>query len=110
MIRHDDFTQLWPRLMARLRDELLSSDRMRPVIVDFYCKSGKHRSVGLAWTLTKILREHQNVELWHTMRGYWQLGCCYECDECATATPEKLALLEEVCPECEALRKRRECH
>ena len=83
---------------------------MCPIIVAFFCRSGKHRSVGLAWTLTKIPREHDwNVELWHAMRGYWQFGCCCECDECATDTPEKLALLEGVRPECEALPKRREC-
>ena len=49
IIRHRDFSQVRPRLVMRLRDELLSSDRMRPVIVAFFCKSGKHRSVGLAW-------------------------------------------------------------
>ena len=94
--------------MTRLRDELLSNDRMRPVIVAFYCKSGKHRSVGLAWTLTKILREHDwNVELWQTMREYWQFGSCCECAECATDTPSKLALLAEVRPESGLLPKPR---
>ena len=48
--------------------------------------------------MTKILREHDwNVELWHTMRGYWHLGCCCECAE--PDTPEKMAFLEEVRPE-----------
>ena len=100
-IRHDDFMQVWLRLMRRLRDELLSRiSPMRPASAAFYCKSGKHRSVGLAWTLTKILREHDwNVELWHTMREYWQFGSCCECAECATDTPSKLALLAEGRPE-----------
>ena len=99
IIRHRDFLLGWPPLMMRLRDELLSNDTMRPLIVAFYCKSGKHRSVGLAWALTQILRrEHDwNVELWHTMREYWHIGPCRECDECATDTPEKLALLAS-CP------------
>ena len=94
-----------------LRDALLRTDPAHPAIVAFYCKSGKHRSVGLAWALTKFLRQEPswNVELWHTMREYWHLGSCRECAECATDTPEKLALLEAVRPECEALPKRREC-
>ena len=98
---------VWPRLVMRLRDELLSSDRMRPVIIAFYCKSGKHRSVGLAWTLTKILREHDwNVDLWHAMREYWSFDSCKECAECATDTPTKLALLAEVRPRSELLPRR----
>ncbi len=87
--------------MMRLRDEVLNGDPMRPVIVAFYCKSGKHRSVGLAWTLNKILLRQEpawNVELWHTMREYWHLGSCRECAECARETPSKLALLAEIRP------------
>ena len=104
LIRHDDFKVLWPRLLRRVCDELNSSNRMRPVIVAFYCKSGKHRSVGLAWILTQILREHDwNVELWHMMREYWHLGSCNECIECATDTEAKRALLREVRPQAELL-------
>ena len=93
-----------------MRSELPGNDTMRPLIVAFYCKSGKHRSVGLAWALTQILRrEHDwNVELCHTMREYWHIGSCRECAARTTDTPEKLALLEDR-PDCEALPKRREC-
>ena len=85
--------------MMRLHAEL-RRDPMRPLIVAFYCKVGKHRSVALAWTLTNISRRDPalNVELWHTMREYWHLGSCRECAECATDTPSKLALLAEIRP------------
>ena len=103
--------QLWPRLMASLKDELLSrEDRKRPIIVAFYCKSGKHRSVGLAWTLTKILRSKGwNVDLWHTMQHYWAFDTCRECAMCANDTPEKLGLLFQVNPISQALPQRSDC-
>ena len=100
MISHPDFKLVWPDLIERLRIELRRSDPMRPVYVAFYCKVGKHRSVALAWTLTNILRQEPalNVELWHTMREYWNFGSCRECAECATDSREKLALLANIRP------------
>ena len=56
-------------MMWRFCDTLRTTDPAHPIIVAFYCKSGKHRSVGLAWALTTLLRERGwVVELRHTMR------------------------------------------
>ena len=64
-----DCKPVWARMMWRFRDALNTTDPSHPIIVAFYCKSGKHRSVGLAWALTTLLRERGwVVELRHTMR------------------------------------------
>ena len=97
ILRHPNFLQVWPRLTRRLPDALLDRDHSRPADVAFYCKSGKHRSVGLAWALTHMLRElGWNVDLWHSMREYWHIGSCRECPQCAADNPSKLALLANV--------------
>ena len=100
IVTHRDFAAVWSRATWHLGDALSRADTAHPVIVAFYCKSGKHRSVGLAWALTKILRERDwNVELRHTMREYWHIGSCRECAECARDTDEKLALLDDIRPQ-----------
>ena len=100
LVRHRDFAKVWPRLMWRLSDALHNTDHAHPVAVAFYCKSGKHRSVGLAWALTKILRErYWDVGLRHTMREYWHLGSCRERGACARDTNDKPALLESFRPQ-----------
>ena len=100
IVTHRDFATVWSRVTWNLSDALSRADPASPVVVAFYCKSGKHRSVGLAWALTKILRERDwNVELRRTMREYWHIGSCRECAERARDTDEKLALLDDIRPQ-----------
>ena len=100
IVTHSDFATVWSRVTWHLSDALSRAAPTSPVVVAFYCKSGKHRSVGLAWALTKILRERDwGVELRHTMREYWHIGSCRECAECARDSDEKLALLNAIRPQ-----------
>ena len=68
-MQHRDFNQVWPSLMQNLQAELAVEHSQRPLDIVFFCKSGKHRSVGLAWVLSKTLIPlGYNTELWHAMR------------------------------------------
>ena len=68
-----------------------------PIDVVFYFKSGKRRSVGLAWLLTQYLRKlNYSADLWHAMREYWHIGSCRECALCALDSPEKQRLVQKL--------------
>ena len=63
-----------------------------PIVLCFYCKSGKHRSVALAALMYFLAHsfprmntpKFEKVRLWHAMRGYWDApSCCNECVECS---------------------------
>ena len=61
----------------------------------FTAKSGKRRSVALAWLLTQYLRQlNYSVHLWHPMREYWHIGSCRECDQCSKDPIDKLKLAQ----------------
>ena len=91
---HRDFEPLWAPLIGKLREKLATASSV-PINVVFYCKSGKHRPVALAWLLTQYLRTlNYSVDLWRSMREYWHIGSCRECDLCARGSPDKLRLVQ----------------
>ena len=54
IVEHSCFEPVWQGLITKLRLELLNDAAASvPINVVFYCKSGKRRSVGLAWLLTQ---------------------------------------------------------
>ena len=61
----------------------------------FTAKSGKRRSVALAWLLTQYLRQRNySADLWHPMREYWHIGSCRECVQCNKDSIEKFKLVQ----------------
>jgi hypothetical protein len=51
--------------------------------------------VALAWLLTQYLRHlNDSVDLWHSMREYWHIGSCRECDQCNKDSIDKLKLVQ----------------
>ena len=79
-----------------------------PVNVLFYCKSGKHRSVALAWLLTQYLRKpNYSVDWRRSMREYWHIGSCRrESYLCARGSPDKLRLVQTLLEWRDAPRRR----
>ena len=72
------------RMTTKLRNKRSTTNAETKIVV-FYCKSGKRLSVALAWPLTQHLRQlNYSVDLWHSMREYWHIGSCRECDQCNT--------------------------
>ena len=63
--------------------------------------------MALAWWLTQYLRKlNCSVDLWHSMREYWHIGSCRECDLCARDSPDKLRLVQTLLERRDAPRRR----
>ncbi|MCP4243295.1 MAG: hypothetical protein GY772_22285 [bacterium] len=68
------------------------------LVVAFFCRKGRHRSVACAWLAEQLFIERRCVvEVWHAMRDFWQLGTCNECRACAAGGPAKQAAFERAC-------------
>ena len=90
IVHHGDFSPLWIRIMLQVRAAVIEEDPAQPLTIVLYCKSGKHRSVALAWlTYCALLQLNYKAELWHAMRGYWELGSCNECQHCRQNDDQK---------------------
>ncbi len=115
LVEHPDFPEFWRVLWERMNRRLAQvfvqpaaggsaprtdaaggsaprTDAPGLTIV-FYCKKGRHRSVAAAWLATQLLgKRGYNVQQFHAMRDFWQLGTCNECAACAACTEAKLKL------------------
>ena len=100
---HRDFEPLWAPLITKLRQELANA-AASSVPINVACK---RRSVSLARLLTQYLRKlNYSVDLWHSMREYWHIGSCRECDLCARGSPDKLRLVQTLLERRDAPRRR----
>ena len=87
LVRHSEFPGKWSACIRSLQDAMTEVGD-GPIVLCFYCKSGKHRSVALAALMYHLARKSppkfEKVRLWHAMRGYWEApGCCNECADCS---------------------------
>ncbi len=103
LVLHNEFAPLWLSCIQRLNRRLPGGDlagvaggsapSSAPATVVFFCKKGRHRSVGMAWlTAQLLLAQGYNVVLRHTMRDFWALGTCNECRACASSAASKMQI------------------
>ena len=86
----------WRSMLRRIANRL--SRQPRDLLWSFYCTRGRHRSVALAYLVSKALTElgaRVDVEYIEEHAGGWS-RLCTDCGMCVDRTPTKLRLIAEV--------------
>ena len=91
-------TEGFPLAMRKLKKDIkwfesVHEDTLTPLHIVFFCRSGKHRSVGFARCASHVLQPFMSVkDVRHIARRGWQKHICTDCYHCGPSQRKSRAL------------------